>query len=75
MTKRKLLGLKLINGPVLPTKFCLCDRTFTLCMIVDNQPTCHPLHKQVVVVLLTGCPKHPDDVGVVEETHHANLLS
>lgn len=40
-----------------------------------GQPTCHPLHKQVVVVLLTGCPKHPDDVGVAEETHHANLLS
>lgn len=36
--------------------------------------TCHPLHKQIVVVLLTGCPQHPYDIWVTKVIHHPDLL-
>lgn len=36
--------------------------------------TCHPLHKEIVVVLLAGGAQHADDVGVVEVAHHTDLL-
>lgn len=43
-------------------------------MYHGDDPTCHPLHKQVIVVLLAGCAQHADDVGVIEVAHHPNLL-